>query len=215
MRLSTIRTLLSAFVLALPMAVPAQIVTGSHGEWRYDGWERLKPKNAMVQYAGGMGMMSFGAGWEYGKRGMWNTDVLVGFLPRSCSDDFRFTFTLKQTCVPWSIDLGKGFAVEPFAAGLYVTTISGDEFWRKEPGKYPNHYYNFSSKMRFSVFLGQGVTFHPRSGGLRSVTAFYEVGTNELYIVSKVGNSAVRMKDILRFSFGVKMQICKPYSRDK
>lgn len=81
MRLSTIKVLLLVFALLAPMALRAQIVTGSHGEWRYSGWERLKPKNAMVQYAGGMGMMSFGAGWEYGKRGMWNTDVLVGFLP--------------------------------------------------------------------------------------------------------------------------------------
>lgn len=67
--------------------------------------------------------------------------------------------------------------------------------------------------MRFSVFLGQGVTFHPRGSSLRSITAFYEVSTNELYIISKVGNSAVRMKDILRFSFGVKLQICKPYEK--
>ena len=91
MRLSTIKALLLGTVILVPMALRAQIVTGGHGEWRYEGWERLKPKNAMAQYAGGMGMMSFGAGWEYGKRGMWNTDMLGGFLPRSCSDDFRLT----------------------------------------------------------------------------------------------------------------------------
>lgn len=178
--------------------------------WSYTGWERIKPKNAKIQYAGGMGLLSFGAGWEYGKRDMWGTDAFIGFIPKRFSDKLRFTFTLKQTVTPWSIRFCDRLSFEPLETGIYLTTINGEEFWKKEPGKYPNSYYNFSSKIRFSVLLGQSLTFYPRSECWRSVSLFYEVGTNDLYVVSKATNSTLKMKDILRFSFGLKLQIRSP-----
>ena len=74
---------------------------------------------------------------------------------------------------------------EPLTCGLYFTTINGEDFWQREPGKYPNRYYNFSSKVRTSVFLGQSVTFYPeRYPWMRGIGFFYEIGTNELYIVN-------------------------------
>ena len=88
-----------------------------------------------------------------------------------------------------------------------MTTIAGEDFWKKEPGRYPNHYYNFSTKLRPYIFIGQRVAFSPEHDLLRSVSLFYEVSTCELYLVSKATNSSLSMKDILRFSFGVKVQL--------
>lgn len=172
--------------------------------WRYEGWERIKPKNAKLQYAGGMGFLSFGIGWEYGKKGMWNTDAIVGFIPSGFADKFRMTFSLKQTVTPWSIRFCKFASFEPLTAGIYMTTINGDEFWKKEPGKYPNGYYNFSSKIRFSVCLGQSFSFHFKNAILNNSSIFYEVSSNDLYNVSKATNKSLKMKDILRFSIGLK-----------
>lgn len=183
-------------------------------DWHYNGWERVKPKNVKMQYAGGMGFLSFGVGWEYGKTGQWNTDSFIGFLPTAYSDKLRFTFTLKQTYTPWHLHFRKQFSYEPFACGLYVNTISGEEFWKKEPGKYPNSYYNFSTKMRFNVFLGQSITFYPKSDRWRAVSFFYEIGTNELYVVSKATNHTLHWGDILKLSFGLKLQIYYPHVRN-
>lgn len=180
--------------------------------WRYEGWERLKPKNAKVQYAGGMGFLSLGAGWEYGNRNQWNSDFFVGFLPKQFSDELHFTFTIKQTYTPWSMRFCDWLSYEPLTCGLYFTTISGEDFWQREPCKYPNRYYNFSSKLRTSIFLGQSITFYQkRFSWMRNISFFYEIGTNELYIISKATNKTVRMGDILRLSFGLKMQIFKPH----
>ncbi len=183
-------------------------------DWHYDGWERIKPKNIKMQYAGGMGFMSFGVGWEYGKTGQWNTDNFIGFLPTAYSDKFRLTFTLKQTYTPWHLHIKPQFSIEPLLCGLYVNTISGEEFWEKEPGKYPNSYYNFSTKLRFNVFLGQSFTYYPKSNRYRAVSFFYELGTNELYIVSKATNKSLKWGDILRLSFGIKLQIYYPHNKD-
>lgn len=175
---------------------------------KYKFWRRLKPTHAKLQYAGGMGMFAAGTGWDYGKRCQWETDFLLGFLPkRYAGENARFTFTVKQNYIPWSISIDEHWAVEPFYCGLYMTTITGEEFWKREPGKYPNKYYNFSTKIRPYIFIGQRFGFSPSHDLLRNVSAYYEVSTCELYIVSKATNRSLRMKDILRFSFGIKVQL--------
>lgn len=219
MKWSIIKTGLSAFCL-LPLfalsqtTAPADSLTlKQERKWdkrvhlKYERWERLKPTHAKMQYAGGMGVTAFGVGWDYGKRCQWETDFLVGYLPRKYADQFRLTFTVKQNYIPWSVSFDRHWAIEPFYCGLYVTTIAGEDFWKKEPGRYPNRYYNFSTKLRPYIFIGQRIAFSPEHDLLRSVSLFYEVSTCELYLVSKATNSSLSIKDILRFSFGVKVQL--------
>lgn len=175
---------------------------------KYKRWERLKPTQASLQYAGGMGMFAIGAGWDYGKRCQWETDFLWGFLPKKyAGEKTRLTFTVKQNYIPWSISFDPRWTLEPFYCGLYVTTITGDEFWKREPGKYPNKYYNFSTKLRPYIFIGQRFGFNPSHNLLRNISSYYEVSTCELYLVSKATNRTLRMKDILRFSFGIKVHL--------
>ena len=83
-------------------------------------WERIIPTHSKIQYAGNMGLLSFGTGWDYGKRNQWETDVLLGFIPKYSSKKAKVTMTLKQNYMPWSINIGKGFSTEPLACGLYV-----------------------------------------------------------------------------------------------
>lgn len=179
----------------------------------YEGWERLIPTHAKVQYAGGMGVMSFGAGWDYGRRCRWETDVMVGFLPRAYADKFHMTFTLRQNYIPWSIRCGWGrFSVEPFACGAYLNFISGERFWMREPARYPGEgYYGFTSRLRIHLYVGQRFTvnFNPDSA-VRAMTLYYELSANDLNIVSKFGNKSMSLSDIVFFSAGVKLQIFKP-----
>ncbi len=174
---------------------------------RYNGWQRLKPTHIKWQYAGGMGVSSFGVGWDYGKRKQWETDFLIGYLPARYADDFKLTFTVKQNYIPWSITVKDRWVIEPFYTGLYLTTITGDEFWKKEPGRYPNSYYNVCTKVRPYIFIGQRVGLDLPHPVLRNISAFYEISTCEMYLISKVTNKALTLKDILRFSFGLKFYL--------
>lgn len=173
----------------------------------YKGWERIKPTHVKMQYAGGMGVLSTGFGWDYGKRCQWETDLFLGYLPKKYAQKFRLTFTLKQNYIPWSMSFDEHWNLEPFYCGMYFTTIAGEEFWGKEPGRYPNGYYNISTKIRPSIFIGQRIGFNPNLHLLKNIQLWYEVGTNELYLISKVTNKSLKMKDILRFSFGFKIQL--------
>ena len=101
------------------------------------------------------------------------------------------------------------WALEPFYCGLYVTTIAGEEFWKQEPGRYPNRYYNFSTKLRPYIFIGQRINLNLDNNLIKHISLFYEISSCELYIISKITNSSLKMKDILRLSFGAKIQLFK------
>lgn len=178
---------------------------------RYRGhWEKLIPPHTKVQFAGNMGLLSFGTGWDYGKKNQWETDVFLGFIPKYDSKRTKVTMTLKQNYMPWSLNLGRGFSTEPLTCGIYFNTVFGNEFWVHEPDRYPKGYYGFSSKIRSHIFLGQRLTYDidpQRRYTAKSITFFYELSTCDLYLISAATNSYLRPRDYLSLSFGLKLQL--------
>ena len=68
------------------------------------------------------------------------TDFLWGFLPKKyAGEKTRLTFTVKQNYIPWSISFDPRWTLEPFYCGLYVTTITGDEFWKESRENIPTN----------------------------------------------------------------------------
>ncbi len=172
-------------------------------------WESLMPDYSKLQYAGGMGLINMGIGWTYGKREQWETDVFLGFIPRYSSDKSKITMTLKQNFIPWKKQLNKTFTFEPLECGLYFNTVFSDEFWTKEPARYPKGYYNFSTRIRTHIFVGQRLRIRipdKKRVFAHSITAFYEISSCDLYIVSAFTNH-LKPEDYLRLSFGVKFDI--------
>ena len=174
-------------------------------------WAALIPTQVVVQNAGNMGIFSIGLGWDYGKHRQWETHVLWGYIPKYDSTRGKLTMTLKENYIPWSIYLGKGWGFEPFETGLYINTVYGHEFWRSQPQRYPDKYYSaLSTKFRVNVFFGQRVTkVIPNNHRMfvKSITAFYEISTCDLYIRSMFTDNDVKLKDILGLSLGLKFQL--------
>lgn len=175
----------------------------------YAGWERTVPTHVKVQYAGGMGFLSAGIGWDYGRKCRWETDVLIGFLPKAYSDRTHATLTLRQNYIPWSIRCCDRFAVEPFACGIYLNLISGEDYWVREPDRYPSaRYYGFTSRLRAHLYVGQRFTYYLKNDSLlRHITLYYELSANDLDIIAKCGNKSLALSDIVFFSVGIKLQL--------
>lgn len=114
-------------------------------------WESLIPTYSKIQYAGGMGLINLGVGWSYGKNLQWETDAFLGFLPRYSSDKSKITMTLKQNFIPWRKELNQRLTFEPLTCGLYFNTVFSNEFWTKEPDRYPKGYYGFSTRVRTHI----------------------------------------------------------------
>jgi len=174
-------------------------------------WAALIPRQFVVQNAGNMGMLSAGTGWDYGKRKQWETHLLIGFIPKHQSSRVKVTMTLKENFMPWNIDLKRGWSVNPLYASLYLNTVYGDEFWKSQPHRYPDKYYEFmSTKFRLNIALGQRFTFQIPHGMRRkskSISLFYEISSCDLYIRSKFLDNSIPLKDIVGLSVGLKFQI--------
>ncbi len=176
-----------------------------------EGWERAIPTHVKAHYAGGMGLLSVGCGWDYGRKCRWETDVLVGVLPGGWSDRTHATFTLRQHYIPWSIRCGDRLAIEPLSCGVYFSLITGADYWIREPDRYPGRsYYGFASRLRTYIYVGQRLVLYPKSdGALRHIALYYELSANDLDIVAKCGNRSLGLSDIVRFSVGVKFQLLR------
>lgn len=174
----------------------------------YTFWNKLVPRYTKIQFAGSMGMLSIGTGWNYGKD-RWETDLLFGLVPRNTDRHAMATFTLKQNYQPWKVPVGERFSFEPLSCGLYVNTLLDHDFWVSNPDRYPKGYYTFSTRIRMHVFLGERMTIHlkhPKRFN-KSITFFYELSTCDLYLINAVKNSYLKPKDYLSLSFGAKFQI--------
>lgn len=173
-------------------------------------WQRLIPSYSKIQYAGNMGLISVGGGWSYGKHRQWETDIFLGFLPKYDSDAAKVTLTLKQNFMPWKCHLSDKFFIEPLACGLYLNTVLHNDFWVRQPDRYPKGYYWFSTRIRTNIYIGQRITLKippHRRFFARSITAFYEISTCDYYILSHVGNSGYPLHELISLSFGIKMQL--------
>ena len=218
MKWSTIKYILAGMLFILcGQEIAAQDSICSHPT-KYDKrvhryrchWEKLIPTHTKIQFAGNMGLLSFGTGWDYGKKNQWETDIFLGFIPKYQSKRTKITMTLKQNYMPWSLELGKGFSTEPLSCGLYFNTVFGDQFWVHEPDRYPKGSYDFSSRIRSHIFLGQRLTYDidpQRRYTAKSVTVFYELSTCDFHLISAVTNRYLRPKDYLSLSFGIKLQL--------
>ena len=120
-------------------------------------WEKLIPHYTKLQFAGSMGMLSLGTGWNY-YRNHWETDVYLGIVPRNSDRHAMATLTLKQNYYPWNIHIADKLSFEPLACGVYINTLLDRDFWGKQPDKYPQGYYWFSTRIRTHVFIGERFT---------------------------------------------------------
>lgn len=172
------------------------------------GWALLIPRYEKIQFAGSMGLLSVGVGWDYGRKKQWETDLLFGYLPRFDGDHGHVTITVKENYIPWNLNIGKSrWSADPFTVSLYMNKIFGNEFWTREPDKYPDGYYGLATNLRFNLAFGQRMNFNIKPVGLSSrLTLFYEFGTNDLYVISYFCNKYLKFMDIFNLSLGIKFQ---------
>ena len=170
----------------------------------------LIPSYNKIQFLGGMGLVSVGSGWDYGKHNQWETDLLFGLIPKYNSSSAKITMTLKQNYIPWDLPLKNRFSIQPLTCGLYLNMVFSNKFWTREPERYPSGYYGFSTRVRANIFIGQRFMYDiPDSKRFfaEAVGVFYELSTCDFYLVSAFTNRYLKPRDYLRLSFGIKLQI--------
>lgn len=212
--------LMPTYVQAQEVVVDSSVVEneGNVKPTRYDNrihryrryWGAIIPTQTVLQTCGNMGLVSLGVGWDYGKHRQWETQLLIGFIPKYDSSRGKVTMTLKQNFIPWSMPMGHGWSFEPLECGLYFNTVFGKDFWTKQPSKYDSGYYPFSTRIRPNIFLGERFTVdvpENKRKFVKSVTFFYELSTNDIYFMRFFRNGSASFWDIFGLSLGIKSQL--------
>lgn len=169
----------------------------------------LVPSSYLLQYAGSIGLFSAGTGWDYGRQKQWSTDFLLGYVPKYDTDRAKLTLTLRQTYTPFMVQLHKQVSYHPLRTGIYLNTTLGKQFWYKEPDKYPNSYYRFSTRLRINIFVGQDFTYKLKSNSsyFEGIKFYYDLHTSDLYLISGIQNKYLKFDDYIGLALGVKLQI--------
>lgn len=171
--------------------------------------KKLIPHYLKAQYAGSIGAGSLGAGWSYGRKYQWESDFIVGVVPKGAYDKMMAVITIKQSYIPWDINVrNSDFSISPLTCGIFISSVLDNHFWRTEPDKYNPPYYGFPTKVRLNLHVGQRVTYHLKREILkiRSISPYYEFSISDFNIVNAVNNSYLKPKDILSVALGVKVQ---------
>lgn len=172
---------------------------------RVELWNRLIPNMLTLQYAGDIGTVSAGIGWDYGRSNQWETHLLIGLVTKQNRQKAYVTTTLRETYVPWRIRLSPLWSIRPLSVSLSANTILNGDFWVSEPDRYPSGYYGFSSKIRFHLGLGQRIAFsipERKRVAAREVSIYYEISTCDLYVRQKIKSSSIPLKDIIVIGLG-------------
>lgn len=166
------------------------------------------PSHVAVQAGGGMGIASVGTGWKYGSKKRWETDIFVGIIPKYDSSCAKPIISLKENFVPWNLKINGQFSVEPLTSSFYITSVLNDKFWGRQPRRYASGYYVLSTKYRLNLALGQRLTWAPHFIKKHtSLTAFYELSTCDIYILSAAGNSYLKPWDWLQLCIGIRLNL--------
>lgn len=171
-----------------------------------------RPHHLILQTAAGQGMLAGGVGYTT-LRGRLDVDVLAGYVPSKYSTTAMGVFTGKIGYSPWTLPVARGrWQVRPLTAGAFVSYTASKGLNDSRDSKYPyKGYYWWSTYTRVGAFVGgkvSRVVGHNRYGHPRTLGAYYELGTNDLYLSSIFTNlGGLGVHEILTLGFGVKYDL--------
>lgn len=193
--------------LVIMLTLPV-VLFGQHDEVIEVGKERSGWKDNVhlkLQYAGGIGFISPGIGIAH-SRDRVDTDLFFGYAPKWLAGDDIVMLTFKNTYFPFKKELDKlDMTIYPLSAGILLNYTFGGQFRHFWSDKYPKGYYWWDSSVRWGFFLGGKVTKTLENSSIKKISAYYELGFNDLYFVSYIQNSGyLGLYDILNLALGLK-----------
>jgi hypothetical protein len=167
-----------------------------------------RPTHLQLQTGGGLGMVAAGAGYNLLKQKV-ELDILIGYVPKYYAGSTLSLASAKLMYSPFRLRLSDKFQLLPLTVGGYFSYTHGtinDEL----PGQYSKDYYWFSTDTRYGPLLGSRLTFLgppiAATGQPRKISAYYELGSNDLYLVSYFQNTqALHFGQTLTLALGIKV----------
>jgi len=172
------------------------------------GFKINPPDHIKVQYAGGMGFISIGAGYST-KNQKLEGDLYYGYLPESIGGVSIHSISAKVTWMPIHSVSIKKHQLEPLLTGLIVNYNFGKQYFSFDPPYYPYRYYSFPTAIHSALFLGSRIGYNfPTQSYVKRISLYYEILSFDREIISFVSNTkSLKITDIVTLALGVKVNI--------
>jgi hypothetical protein len=167
--------------------------------------QMITPRHLGLQYAGSIGYMSVGLGYDVSKNTL--LSLHYGYVPEVKGGELHIA-ALKLQYNPFHIPLGKTFLFEPLNPMVFASyTFSNKLVLRFDPDQYPDSYYFWSPALREHLGLTTELQIRgDQSSKIKSISLYTESNTNDLYLVSWYKNrTKVPFYKIFRLGFGVRI----------
>lgn len=169
--------------------------------------QRLVPHHAKIQFAGGIGYLSAGAGYR-SKNGELHYDILYGYVPKSKGGIPIHSLTAKFTWLPLSVETKNKIRLNIITTGILLNYSFGDQYFLFRHPAYPFDFYDFSTALYAGVFAGGEVSY-------KNVGLYYEWGTTDKRIINYIRNTkSVSFTGIFHLGIGLRWNMIRKVKND-
>ncbi|MCH8318295.1 MAG: hypothetical protein IIA88_07330 [Bacteroidetes bacterium] len=166
------------------------------------------PSNVRLQYAGNIGMFSFGPSWSFFKNRV-DFEYSIGFVPKFNAKQPIYITAIKGIYTPKLDFKIKKVIIKPLSVGLVFSYTFGKRFSKyQDTNKYPKGYYWWNTSYRFGLLYQAEVYTNINHKQIKGLSFYLEVSIWDLDIYSYTGNSNyshLSLWDITTLGIGTKI----------
>lgn len=187
------------------LALAALLVMGAASYSYAQFVRKLAPDFAQIQYAGSNGWMGLGAGYEFFHRHL-RTNLQYGYVPPAKGGRLHL-FSGAVFYQPARIKAGRNWQISPLDIGFKGSYQFGNDYFFNLPSRYPPNYYWWKPAFRLHLATESALTCKLNSNfGIRTLSAYLEFNTNDLYLVSYVLNAgSLRVGEVVKAGIGLRL----------
>lgn len=166
----------------------------------------IKPDHVNLQYAGSIGFLSLGAGYDLFKEKA-ELSFHVGYVPENLGGDLTMV-AIKFHYKPFNIPVGDKILIKPFNPVFFPSYTIGENFdFQFEAPQYRKGYYFWSSALRLHLGASTEIKLLSKPDSkIKDLSIYAEANTNDLYAISWFRNrTSSPFYKMFRLGYGVKV----------
>lgn len=168
------------------------------------------PDYTSLQYAGSIGAVSLGAGYDIGKKRKTHLELHYGYTPKYDSDNRMSSITIKglRTLVNKVTILGqRELTWIPLKTGLGLSYIADNRFFSfRTDLPYESGYYWHRTGLRSMAFFQTELVKSYSNKSIRGISYYMEANIQDIYVTLKLADSSFTVFDMIRLGMGVRFK---------
>ena len=199
---SAISNMYKIFIIILLLIFASPVQANDSVMQKRSPW----PDHIKLQYAGGIGFLSLGSGYENRRKNL-QADLYYGYVPEKLGGVDLHIITGKFTWLPIRTKKWKQLHIRPLTTGLAISYTPGNQYFLFDPENYPYNYYKYPTALTLGLFIG-GQVQRPIGKRSKSIGMYYELGSNERALSNFVLNSrTISITEVFHLALGARFQL--------